>query len=94
MSAGRRTTDFRARPAATKTVPRERLAQRRGGAEKDQEEKLCMVFSVSLRLCASARKNLRGNLSRETARQAQNEKSERWSQKDFYDSIYLTERKP
>jgi hypothetical protein len=35
-----------------------------------------------------------GNLSRETARQTQNEKSKRWSQKDVYDSIFLTERKP
>src|ERR1035438_2717085 len=41
-----------ARPAATKTVPRERPAQRRRGAEKDQEETPCMVFSESLRLCA------------------------------------------
>jgi hypothetical protein len=41
-----------ARAAATKTVPRERLAPRRRGAEKDQEETPCLVFSVSLRLGA------------------------------------------
>src|ERR1035438_6480603 len=46
-----------ARPAATKTVPGERLAQRRGGAEKDQEETPCLVFSAPLRLCA--KKSLR-----------------------------------
>jgi hypothetical protein len=46
-----------ARPAATKTVPRERLAQRRRGAEKDQEETPGMVFSAPLRLCA--KKSLR-----------------------------------
>jgi hypothetical protein len=46
-----------ARPAATKTVPREGLAQRRRGAEKDQEETRGLVFSVSLRL--RAKKSLR-----------------------------------
>ncbi len=44
-----------ARPAATKTVPGERLAQRRRGAEKDEEETPCLVFSASLR----AKKSLR-----------------------------------
>jgi hypothetical protein len=46
-----------ARSAATKTVPRERLAQKRRGAEKDQEETPDMVFSAPLRLCA--KKSLR-----------------------------------
>jgi hypothetical protein len=46
-----------ARPAATKTVPGERLAQRRRGAEKDQPETPCIVFSAPLRLCA--KKSLR-----------------------------------
>jgi hypothetical protein len=46
-----------ARPAATKTVPGERLAQSRRGAEKDQEETPCLVISAALRLCA--KKSLR-----------------------------------
>jgi hypothetical protein len=48
---------YPARPAATKTVPRECLAQRRRGAEKDQPETPCIVFSAPLRLCA--KKSLR-----------------------------------
>ena len=49
---GNFTTVFPARPAATKIVPGECLAQRRRDAEKDEKDTPCLVFSASLRLCA------------------------------------------